>query len=147
MKLLKHKISIVVLAVMLLAVQGLASITVAQPVNAYAGSQTMSETTVNQPFTKKQEPDDCKQSSYKDLNQDNCQFIKIIAVTTKALSGIAGLVIIAMIIVGGIQYSMAAADASKVQAAKQKIINALTALLLLIFGFAILQWLVPGGIF
>lgn len=90
---------------------------------------------------------DCKASSYKDLNQDNCEMIHIIAVVTKALSGIAGLVIIAMIILGGIQYSAAGPDPSKVQAAKQKMVNALLALLLLVFGFSLLQWLVPGGIF
>ena len=66
---------------------------------------------------------------------------------TNVLSGIAGTVIVIMIIVGGIQYSASGADASKVQAAKQKIYNALIALLLFIFGFGIVQWLVPGGVF
>jgi hypothetical protein len=52
-----------------------------------------------------------------------------------------------MVIVGGIQYSAAGADPNKIQAAKHKITNALLALLLFIFGFAIVQWLVPGGLF
>lgn len=84
--------------------------------------------------------DDCS-------TDDKCGIITYIGVITNALSAIVGVVIIAMIIIGGIQYSAAGADPNKVQAAKKKIYNALLALLLFIFGFAIVQWLVPGGIF
>jgi hypothetical protein len=146
MKLLKHKLSILVLFATMLVAQNVGSLTYAYCSGAASACTTVAETTVNQPFNKSRNASDCA-GQYKDLNQNNCQIIKIIAVITKALSGIAGLVIIAMIITGGIQYSMAAADPSKVQAAKQKITNALLALLLLVFGFSILQWLVPGGIF
>lgn len=80
------------------------------------------------------------------LESSNCELIKMIVLITNVLSGLAATVIVAMIIVGGIQYSMAGAEAAKVQAAKQKITNALLALLLLVFGFSIIQWLVPGGL-
>jgi hypothetical protein len=89
---------------------------------------------------------DCKGVSFQQLNEDNCGILKILIVVTNVLSAIAAVVIIMMIIIGGIQYSMAGPDPGKVQAAKQKIINAIIALLLFIFGFALLQWLVPGGI-
>lgn len=88
---------------------------------------------------------ECK-GKYKDLDESNCGILRVVTLFTRVLSGIAGLVIVIMIIVGGIQYSMSGADPSKVQAAKQKIINALVALLLFVFGFALLQYLVPGGI-
>ncbi len=91
--------------------------------------------------------EDCKPKNGEKLDKDNCGIIKMVITITNILGGIAGLVIISTLIYGGIQYSMAGADPSKIQAAKHKIIAALTALLLLIFGFALLQWLVPGGIF
>lgn len=80
------------------------------------------------------------------LDGGNCEVMNIIVTITNALSAMAAIVIVAMIIVGGIQYSSAGVDASKIQAAKSKITNALIALLLLIFGFSLVQWLVPGGL-
>lgn len=90
---------------------------------------------------------DCKAANVRGLNENNCGIIKLITVVTNVLSGIVGVVIVAMLIVGGIQYSTAGPDPSKVQAARQKISNAILALILFIFGFALLQWLVPGGVF
>lgn len=90
---------------------------------------------------------DCSANSTADLDSGNCGIINWIVKITDALAALAGTVIVAMIIWGGIQYSMAGADPSKVQAAKKKIVSALTALLLLVFGFSIVQWLVPGGLF
>jgi hypothetical protein len=148
MKLIKHKLLIVLMFVTMFVAQSVGSTAYASCLATSNECATFAQTTVNQPLSKSQNPDDCKaEGGYKQLNKDNCQIIKLITVITKALSGIAGLVIIAMIIFGGIQYSAAGSDPSKVQAAKQKIFNSLLALLLLVFGFAILQWLVPGGIF
>jgi hypothetical protein len=91
--------------------------------------------------------DDCDQPNVESLNEKNCGIIGYIVTITNFLSALVGVVIVAMIILGGIQYSMAGADPSKVQAAKQKIFNALLALVLFIFGFALVQWLIPGGLF
>lgn len=88
---------------------------------------------------------DCKADA-ENLNSQNCEIIEVIVLVTNVMSGLAATVIVAMIITGGIQYSMAGAEAAKVQAAKQKITNALLALMLLIFGFSIIQWLIPGGL-
>jgi hypothetical protein len=74
----------------------------------------------------------------------------IVSVTVWAinlLSAGAGLVITFMIIVGGIQYSTSGANPQAVTAAKNKLFNAIIALLMLIFLYSFLQWLVPGGPF
>jgi len=86
---------------------------------------------------------DCKGA---DLGQ-NCGIVTLLKQIIDILSGLVGLVIVSMIIVGGIQYSSAGDDPQKVSAAKTKITNALLALLVFIFMFAFLQWVVPGGIF
>ncbi len=70
-----------------------------------------------------------------------------IAWIVNMLSAGAGVIIVLMIVIGGIQYSTAGANPQAVSAAKSKIINAILALLALIFLYAFLQWLVPGGIF
>lgn len=91
---------------------------------------------------------DCKgDGTIESVNEKNCGIISYIVIITNVLSALVGVIIVTMIIWGGIQYSTAGADASKVQAAKQKIINALVALVLFVFGFAIVQWLIPGGLF
>jgi len=81
------------------------------------------------------------------LDNTNCNFIdKFINPTIKFLSAGVGVVVTIMIIIGGIQYSSAGSDPQKIASAKRKIMNALLALLLYIMLFAILNWLIPGGI-
>lgn len=63
------------------------------------------------------------------------------------LSAGVGIVVVAMIIVGGIQYSIAGDNPQKLTAAKMRITNALIALVAFMFLFAFVQWLIPGGIF
>lgn len=75
------------------------------------------------------------------------QIVQDLQMIINFLSAGVGVVIIAMIITGGIQYSMAGDNAQAVNAAKQRITNALIALLAFIFLFAFVQWLIPGGIF
>lgn len=58
-----------------------------------------------------------------------------------------GIIIVIMIIVGGIQYTMAGGDAGKVAGAKGRITNAIYALIAYFFLFAFFQWIVPGGVF
>lgn len=88
-------------------------------------------------------PQDCVAS---DLSSSNCGIIKMIVTITNIVAGLAGLVIVGTLIWGGILYSSAGSDPSKVQAAKNKVVAGISALLLLIFGYAIVQWLVPGGL-
>jgi hypothetical protein len=63
------------------------------------------------------------------------------------LSGAIGLVIVLMIVIGGIQYITSAGDPGAVKAAKGRIVNAITGLVLFILMFAILNFLIPGGVF
>ena len=58
-----------------------------------------------------------------------------------------GIVVVAVIIIGGIQYMTAGDNPQTVAAAKQRIMNGLIALLAFIFRFAFLQWLVPRAVF
>lgn len=58
-----------------------------------------------------------------------------------------GLVVTTLVVVGGLQYMTAGGNPQKTQAAIVRISNALIGLVLYIFMFAILQWLIPGGLF
>ncbi len=58
-----------------------------------------------------------------------------------------GVVVVIMIIIGGIQYASAGPNPQAVYAAKQKIANAVIALLAFFFLYAFLQYLIPGGVF
>jgi hypothetical protein len=89
----------------------------------------------------------CKPDQGQPLDANNCRIVYYIVVLTRALATIVGIVIVIMIAVGGIQYTAARDDPQAVNVAKQRIQNAIFALLFYIFGFAFLQWLVPGGIF
>lgn len=80
------------------------------------------------------------------LNKDNCKIVGYIVLLIRALSAIVGIVVVAMIIVGGIQYSASGDDPQAVASAKKRIINALLAIVVYVFGMAFLQYLVPGGI-
>lgn len=63
------------------------------------------------------------------------------------LSAGVGIVVIGVIILGGIQYSIAGDNAQAISAARQRIFNGLIALVAFIFTFAFLNWLIPGGAF
>jgi hypothetical protein len=76
----------------------------------------------------------------------NNTIVKDINTIVNFLSALIGIVVIGVIILGGIQYTLAGDNASATGAAKQRIINGLIALVAFIFTFAFLQWLIPGGI-
>lgn len=63
------------------------------------------------------------------------------------LSAVVGIVVVAVIIFAGIEYSASAGDPNRVGAAKSRIINAIIALIAYMFLFVALQWLIPGGLF
>ncbi|HUP26586.1 MAG TPA: hypothetical protein VM124_03010 [Candidatus Limnocylindrales bacterium] len=81
-----------------------------------------------------------------DLNQSNCGIIKYLVLFIKFLSAIVGVVIVASIIIGGITYSASKDDPGATAAAKKRIANAILALGLYVFMFALLQYLIPGGV-
>lgn len=63
------------------------------------------------------------------------------------LSALVGIIVTGVIILGGIQYTLAGGNPSALTAARQRITNGLIALFVFLFIFAFLQWLIPGGIF
>ena len=78
---------------------------------------------------------------------NNSQIVKDLQNIVDFLSAGVGIIVIGVIILGGIQYSMAGDNASAITAARQRILNGLIALLAFIFLFGFVQWLIPGGIF
>lgn len=62
------------------------------------------------------------------------------------LTGGVGLVITLMIVVSGVQYTLAGSSPDKVQQAKSRLKNAIIGLVLFILLSAILNYLVPGGL-
>jgi hypothetical protein len=64
----------------------------------------------------------------------------------QVLSGLVGTVIVVMLVVAGIQYITSFGEPANIKTAKNRIVNAVTALVLFLMMFAILGFLVPGGI-
>jgi glutamine synthetase adenylyltransferase len=94
--------------------------------------------------------DNCdKVSNSSDLKKcvNNNQIIKDLQAIVNFLSAAVAIIVVAMIIVGGIQYTLAGDNPAALTAARKRISNALIALFALLLMFAFLQWLIPGGIF
>jgi hypothetical protein len=94
--------------------------------------------------------DNCKNTTTSDALKKCIQtnsITKDLLLVVNVLSAGVGVIVIGMIIFGGIQYSIAGDNSQATGAAKQRILNALIALLAYLFIFAFLQWLIPGGLF
>ena len=61
------------------------------------------------------------------------------------LGGLVGIVVTAVIVIAGIQYSTSGGNPNAAAAAKKRILNAVIALIAYMFLFIGFQWLVPGG--
>lgn len=81
------------------------------------------------------------------LNSENCGIVRIVVFAINFLSALAGIAIIGSLMFSGFQYMTAQDDPGKIQKAKSRIVITFTALLLLIFMTAILNYLIPGGVF
>lgn len=77
---------------------------------------------------------------------DDNPIINLLRIVLKVATAGVGLVVAAMIVVAGIQYSTSQGNPQRTVAAKQRLINALIGLLMFIFATAILNYVVPGGI-
>ena len=62
------------------------------------------------------------------------------------LAALVGVAVVISIVIGGIQYSSSGGDPSKVSAAKSRIRNAIVALVTFLLLYAILNFLIPGGL-
>lgn len=76
----------------------------------------------------------------------DCGITRYLVLFINVLSVLAGIVIAASIAYGGIQYSTSGSDPQRVSAAKDRIRNAIIALVFFIFGYSILNYLIPGGL-
>ena len=77
----------------------------------------------------------------------NCDLItKYVNPFIRFLAVLAVLAVIAGIIWGSIEFATAGGDSQRVASGKSKIQKALIGLLALIFLYAFLQWLIPGGV-
>ena len=78
----------------------------------------------------------------------HCNIIvtKYIAPGINFLSVGVGVIVLAMIIIGAIQYSGSGGNPQTLGAAKKKIYNALLALILFALMYAFLNFIIPGGI-
>lgn len=81
-----------------------------------------------------------------ELTRDNCGIINYLVIAINFLSALAIMAIVASVMFAGYQYMTAGDNPGKVTAAKQRIIWALVALGLFVFGYALLNFLVPGGV-
>lgn len=63
------------------------------------------------------------------------------------LSGIFGLLAVLMIIVSGIQYITSSGSPQAIEGAKKRLGNAILGIILFMLMFAILNYLIPGGVF
>lgn len=99
------------------------------------------------PFNAYQKADiDCAENDLS-VEKKNCKILTYLVNFINALAALVGVVVVGVIVVAGIQYSSAGNDPQKLAAAKNRIVNALLALVTFIFMYAFLQWVVPGGIF
>lgn len=81
-------------------------------------------------------------------NLSQCDFIeKYLNPFIQLLAALVGVAVVASIIIGGIQYSGSAGDPQRATAAKNRIRNAIIALVTFLFLYALLNFLVPGGLF
>jgi hypothetical protein len=77
---------------------------------------------------------------------DDCLILKYTVAGINFLSALAGIALIASLMIAGFQYMTAQDDPGKVQKSKARIIQTLIALLLFIFMYSLLNFLVPGGV-
>lgn len=89
---------------------------------------------------------DCNTEPGVEISTNNCGIARYLKLFINTLSGLVGLTVIIVLIVGGIQYTTSGGDANAVAKAKKRISNAILALVFFAFMYGFLQWIVPGGV-
>ena len=77
----------------------------------------------------------------------NCGIMEYVIIIINILSAVVGVIVVIMIVIGGIQYTSARDNPQAVAGARERIMNALLALVFYLGITAFLQWVVPGGVF
>lgn len=92
-------------------------------------------------------PGDTAATSGNCASVSKCDLItKYINPFIKFISALFGLIVVISIIIGGIQYGSSAGDPQKAAAARNRIRNAIIALVTYIFLLSLLNFLIPGGL-
>lgn len=79
---------------------------------------------------------------------DKCDIVvKYLNPAIQLMSALVGIVVTISIVIGGVQYASSAGDPQAAAAAKARIRNSIIALLTFLFLYALLNWLIPGGLF
>lgn len=89
---------------------------------------------------------DCDVDEGQSLNRSNCGIINYLVILINFLSAVAIMAIVASVMFAGYQYMTARDNPGAVTAAKKRIVWALVALGLFVFGYGLLNFLVPGGV-
>ena len=79
-------------------------------------------------------------------NSGNGIVVNYLKTILQFLSATVGAAVVLMVVISGIQYIISNGDPSAITSAKNRLINAITALVLFVLAFAILSFVVPGGI-
>lgn len=94
---------------------------------------------------------DAERKAVRECQGDACvtnnPLVKMVTQLINFTSVLVGIIVVAVIILGGIEYASAGGNPNKVASAKHRITNAILAFVMYIFFFAFLQWLIPGGVF
>ena len=77
----------------------------------------------------------------------NNGIVVLLTMAIKIMTGLVGAIAVVMLIYAGLIYATAADSQEKVKQSKEYITNVVIGLLLYIFLFAILNYLIPGGVF
>lgn len=75
-----------------------------------------------------------------------CLYARYINPLIKLLSAVVGVLAVLSLVVSGVQMSAAGSDPQQIATAKQRIINTLLGVIAYIFIFALLNWVIPGGV-
>jgi hypothetical protein len=88
----------------------------------------------------------CEPEGDEGLNSENCGIINIVVSVINFLSAIAGIALVASLMISGYLYMTARDNAGQIEKAKARIIQTLIALTVFIFMYALLNFLIPGGL-
>lgn len=84
---------------------------------------------------------------YVQKNLNNNPIVKDLDIFVTGLTGLVGVVIVANIVLAGIQYSTAGGNQQTTANARKRIMNSFLALFAFLLIWAFAQWLIPGGVF
>lgn len=110
--------------------------------NCDTGSTFQSDCTISNCTVKTNNSGDCTSTTV-----SGCALIRnYIKPFINFLVALVAIAVVISIIIGGVQYSQSAGDPAKVSAAKNRIRNAIIALVTFLFLYAMLNFLLPGGL-